>query len=141
VTAAELAARFKRAVLEGNAEAVVAMIDPSGLLGHDPWVSSREEVLRDLEARRGAAHWVLFSTKEERAANGSRHAADFMSHREYFQAHPDVTAGLANWGEHFVEARWSERGHDPDRWTGPVVVLSRDFLGQAWIRALDDAMD
>lgn len=141
VTAAELAARFRRAVLEGNVEAVATMIDPSGLLGHDPWVSSREDVLHDLKARRGAAHWVLFSTKEERAAKGSQHSADFMSHREYFQAHPDITARLANWGVHFVEARWSETGHDPNKLTGPVVVLSRDFLGQAWVRALDDAMD
>ena len=139
LTAAQLAARYRRAVLAGNVEAVVAMIDPSGLLGHDPWVSSREEVLRDLKARRGAAHCFLFATKAEGASKGWQ--GDYMSHREYFQAHPDVAATLVNWGVHFVEARWSETGHDPNKWTGPVVVLSRDFLGQAWIRAFDDAMD
>ncbi len=136
----EFAERFRQAVLLGDAEAVVNLIEPTGLVVGGLQPVPRERVLADLRARRGALHRTLFSTAEERRKGQAELPAGYQSFQEFFKANQSPTRWHADLTT-FVLVRWHLGGPElvePAKMVGPGLMVVRDFAGRLWFRNFGD---
>jgi hypothetical protein len=135
------AERFRKAVMLGDREALVAMVEPAGLVLGGPTLASRAALREELKARRGGTWVTLLSTAAERKGAGP--GPGFQSYLEFFLAHPSAARWQRSSGG-FVSVRW-HRGppelNDPARMKGPELEVVRDFGGRLWVRRLGGPMD
>jgi hypothetical protein len=121
-------------------EAVIRMIEPTGLAVAGPQPIPREKVAADLRARRGPLHRTLFSTAEERRRGGVEVPPGYLSFQEFFKANPSPTRWSANLGG-LVLVRWHLSGPElaePAKMAGPGLMVVRDFAGRLSFRNFGD---